>query len=226
MTSRPTFRLTPGDSVRVKPAVTDPDFGYALGGWQGRVTEVYARAKPPTVEIEWDSLTLAAMPAEQIAQCEAEGLDWQRMVLGLDEVEPAIARDSTGEVQRVAQQFQRQHAWEWLGEAGRRIQTVLAGIDPRDEMALLRAWRQHLSANWQLPYEAVVDEYQDRGPLQAGDQVKVLSISAIDDSYGLIVRLRLGRRQYDFPLCNLKVIDQASPNDQLVNDYRTWHANR
>ena len=226
MTSRPTFRLTPGDSVRVKPAVTNPDFGYALGGWQGRVTEVYARAKPPTVEIEWDSLTLAAMPAEQIARCEAEGLDWQRMVLGLDEVEPAITRDSTDEVQRVAQQFQRQHAWEWLGEAGQRIQTVLAGIDPHDEMALLKAWHKHLSANWQLPYAAVVDEYQDRGPLKAGDHVKVLSISAVDDSYGLIVHLRVGRRQYDFPLCDLKVSDQASPNYQLVDDYRTWYANR
>ena len=72
----------------------------------------------------------------------------------------------------------------------------------------------------------MVDEYQDRGPLQAGDQVKVLSISAIDDSYGLIVRLRLGHQQYDFPLCNLKVVDQSSPNSQLVDDYRTWHANR
>jgi hypothetical protein len=36
----------------------------------------------------------------------------------------------------------------------------------------------------------------------------------------------MGRRQYDFPLCDLKVIDQVSPNYQLVDDYRTWHANR
>jgi hypothetical protein len=93
-------------------------------------------------------------------------------------------------------------------------------------MALLKAWHKHLSANWQLPYAAVVDEYQDRGPLKAGDHVKVLSISAVDDSYGLIVHLRVGRRQYDFPLCDLKVSDQASPNYQLVDDYRTWYANR
>jgi hypothetical protein len=226
MKSRPTTVHAPGDSVQVKPAVIDPDFGYGLGGWRGRVVRVHARTKPPTVEIEWDSLTLAAMPAEQIAQCEAKGLDWQRMVLGLDDVEPAIARDSAEAVRHIGQQIQGQHAWDWLGEAGRRIQSVLAGINPHDEMALLRAWQQHLSANWQLPYAAVVDEYQERGPLQADDQVKVLSISAVDDLYGLIVRLRMGRRQYDFPLCDLKVIDQASPNYQLVDDYRTWHANR
>jgi hypothetical protein len=225
MKSRLTTIFAPGDPVRVKPAVIDPDFGYDLGGWQGRVVQVYARVRPPTVEIEWDSLTLAAMPAEQIAHCEAEGLDWRRMVLGLDEVEPAIARDSAGAVQHIGQQIQRQHAWDWLGEAGRRIQRAVAGVDPHDEMALLRAWQQHLSANWQLPFEAVVDENQDRGPLQVGDQVKVLSISAVDDLYSLIVHLQVGRRRYDFPLCNLKVSDRASSNYQLVDDYRTWHAN-
>ncbi|MBI5565365.1 MAG: hypothetical protein HY870_10730 [Chloroflexi bacterium] len=226
MTSRPTLRLTPGDSVRVKPAVIDPDFGYDLGGWQGRVVQVDARVRPPTVEIEWDSLTLAAMPAEQIAHCEAEGLDWRRMVLGLAEVEPAIARDSAEAVLKIGQQIQRQHAWDWLGEAGQSIQRVLAGIDRDDEQAQLKAWHTHLLANWQLPFEAVVDQYQTLGPLQVDDQVKVLSISAIDDSYGLIVHLQVGRRRYDFPLCDLKVSDQASSTYQLVDDYRTWHANR
>jgi len=226
MKSRPTTFPAPGNSVRVKPAVIDPDFGCDLGGWQGRVVKVQARVKPPTVEIEWDSLTLAAVPADQIAQCEEAGLDWRRIVLGFDEVEPAIARDSAEAVLQVGQQIQHQHAWDWLGEAGQSIQRVLAGIDRNDEQAQLKAWHTHLLANWQLPFEAVVDEYQTRGPLQVDDQVKVLSISAIDDSYGLIAHLQVGRRRYDFPLCDLKVSDQASPTYQLIDDYRTWHANR
>jgi hypothetical protein len=218
--------LAPGDSIRVKPTVHDPDFGTDLGGWQGRVVKVYARAKPPTVEIEWDSLTLAAMPSAQIAQCETDGLEWRRMVLALDEVEPAPARDAAGDVSRQAQHMQRQHAWEWLGESGRRIQQVLAGIDPADIMALLRAWQACLLANWPLPCDAVVDEDHSHGPLHVGDRVKVLGFSAVDDLYGLIVHVRLGRRQYDYPLCDLKVSAQASPAHQLIDDYRTWHANQ
>lgn len=226
MKPRSILILAPGDSARVKPTVIDPDFGYDLGGWQGRVVKAYARAKPPTVELEWDSLTLAAMPAEQIVQCEVAGLDWRHIVLDLAEVEPTSPRDSPDEVARLVQQLQRQHAWDWLGEAGQAIQGVLAGIDREDERAQLKAWRTHLSANWQLPFEAVVDEYQERGPLQVDDRVNVLSLSPVDNLYGLIVHLQMGRRQYDFPLCDLKVSDQSSPMYQWVDDYRTWHANR
>jgi hypothetical protein len=46
-----------------------------------------------------------------------------------------------------------------------------------------------------------------------------------DDSYGVIVDVRLGRRKYAFPLCNLEVADTESPNYRIVHDYRVWFAN-
>src|SRR5258707_10127028 len=58
-----------GDCVVVKPGVTDPDTGSEIGGWQGRISAVSAEEAeggPVLVSIEWDSLTLAAMPAELI----------------------------------------------------------------------------------------------------------------------------------------------------------------
>ena len=54
-------KWTIGDSVVVKPGVTDPDMDGDLGGWQGRVTAIYEDEDPVTVEIHWDSLTLKSI---------------------------------------------------------------------------------------------------------------------------------------------------------------------
>jgi hypothetical protein len=93
-------------------------------------------------------------------------------------------------------------------------------------MAILDAWEDYLAKHLSFPFEAEVSEYQERGPLQAGDRVKVHRIFDVDDLYGVIVRLRHGRRQYYLPLCELKVTDQHLPNYQLVGDYAVWFANR
>src|SRR5258706_13862712 len=83
-----------GDCVVVKPGVTDPDTESEIGGWQGRISAVSAEEAeggPVLVSIEWDSLTLAAMPAELIEYCEEEGLVWSGMALATDEIAPAAA---------------------------------------------------------------------------------------------------------------------------------------
>lgn len=69
------------------------------------------------------------------------------------------------------------------------------------------------------------DKY-NRGPLRSGDRVNVKGVSLVDDHYGIIVELRVGRRRYDFPLCDLEVADQRSANYQPVKDYAIWFANR
>jgi len=99
-------------------------------------------------------------------------------------------------------------------------------VDPDDEMALLYAWEDYLNERLDFPFEAEAAEFQERGPLQAGDRVKVTGINLVDDLYGVIVDLRVGRRKYAFPLCDLEVTDARSPNDQLVQDYAVWFANR
>ena len=109
---------------------------------------------------------------------------------------------------------------------GRRIQKVLAGVKHDDVMAALHAWEEDFEESRIFPFEAVVSEYQERGPLRSGDRVKVLHVSAVDDLYGSIVHVGIGRKRYDFPLCDLETADRESPKYQIVDDYRTWFANR
>src|SRR5258708_12567681 len=84
-----------GDCVVVKPGVTDPDTESEIGGWQGRISAVSAEEAeggPVVVSIEWDSLTLAAMPAELIDYWEEEGLVCSWMTLPTDEISPPAPR--------------------------------------------------------------------------------------------------------------------------------------
>jgi hypothetical protein len=71
-----------------------------------------------------------------------------------------------------------------------------------------------------------VDEFQERGPLRAGDRLTVLGIEDTDDLYGVIVSCRRGRQRYDFPLADLAAVDESSPNATTIQEYRVWFANR
>ena len=103
---------------------------------------------------------------------------------------------------------------------------MLDGVDPEDEMEQLDAWEEYLDENLEFPFEAEVSLWEKRGPLQDGDLLKVKDISGVDDMYGIIVEVRLGRKRFDIPLCELKVTDHRSANYQMVRDYGAWFANR
>src|SRR5438105_4488774 len=67
MPGKPSFRV--GDAVVVNPGVMDPDEPtLSLAGWQGWVTEIYA--KEGTLAFQWDSLVLKSIPADYIRKCE------------------------------------------------------------------------------------------------------------------------------------------------------------
>src|SRR5258706_12435812 len=89
-----------GESVVVKSGVTDPDTGRDIGGWQGRISAILDEAEILT--IRWDSLTLRSMPEALLAWSEEEGLSWSEMNLSPEEVEPAAARDTEGDVASAA----------------------------------------------------------------------------------------------------------------------------
>ena len=117
----------------------------------------------------------------------------------------------------------------WLGiePEGEHIQEVVnAAEDSTDEWSVMLAWEEHLRRNLEFPFEAEINEFQEYGPLQAGDRLTALGIEDVDDLYGVIVSCRRGRRRYDCPLADLAAVDENSPNAQPVQDYGVWFANR
>jgi len=218
--------LKPGDSVAIKPGVKDPDTGGNIGGWQGRISDITEGEDETIVEIVWDSATLKKMPRSMLEYCEDEGLDWRVMNIGASDVTPAPARDTEDDVEDAVEEIESQTAWLSLGEEGKRIQKVLAGIDPGDEMEILEAWEKHLREKLKFPFEAEVAELLRRGPLRIGDRLTVNGFSLVDDMYGIIAEVTKDQDRYDFPLCDLKATDRKSKNYQLLRDYVVWFANR
>lgn len=217
-----------GGSVVVKDGIMCPDMeSLSIAGWQGHVLEVFVgEDNERLVEIKWDSVTLRALPGYYISQSEEEGLDWTRMYLFIGDVEPAQPRDTEKDVELVVGELFALHSWDDLGEEGARIGSVLKDVDPDDMYGCVEAWGEHLEKVLVFPFDTIIVEGDYRGPLKYGDKLRVHSINIIDDHYGVIVNVRLGRLRYDHPLCDLEVLDKKSPNYQNVMDYVVWFANR
>src|SRR3954464_15356143 len=81
-------RFQPGDRVRVKYGVADPDFpDIPLGGWAGTVEMAEQVDDQITYEIEWDRKTLDGMHPVYKNRCERDGLDLETMWLGEEDLE-------------------------------------------------------------------------------------------------------------------------------------------
>lgn len=213
-----------GESVVVKPGVTDPDTGRDIGGWQGRISAILDEAEILT--IQWDSLMLKSIPPAHIAWSEEEGLSWSEMNLLLDEVEPAAARDTEDDVVVAIAELESQTGWLYLGgEQGQRIQAIMNRAEGHNEFSAFRAWHAYLEEHLVLPFAATVEEYQ-RGPIRQGARVTVLAITFLDETYGTIVSVKHKHGLNELPLCDLKAPEADAETRQLVEDYAVWFANR
>ena len=166
------------------------------------------------------------MPPSAIRRSEDMGLDWTTMGLYPEEVEHAEPRDTQAEVDALIEELSAEHAWDYLGIQGQRIHKVLQEVNEDDDMAAFEAWQEYLEAHLKLPFDAVVSEYQERGPLQVGDQVKVVGFEGVENLYGVLVDIKAGRIPYVFPLCDLKAANEKSANFTPTDDYAVWFANR
>jgi len=213
-----------GESVVVKPGVSDPDTGRDIGGWQGRISAIFDAEEILTMQ--WDSLTLKSIPPAHIAWSEEEGLSWSEMNLSLDEVEPAAARDTEDDVAAALKELESQTSWLYLGgEQGQRIQAIVNQAKSHDEFAVFRAWHAYLEQHLVFPFAATVEEYQ-RGPVRQGARVSVRAITLLDDTYGTIVAVKHKNGLNDLPLCDLKATGADAETQKLVEDYAVWFANR
>ncbi len=222
MTKTQKNRFQIGDFVKIKKGTSDPDFGIDIGGWQGQIEKI----EDGYLCIVWDSTTLSNFPDKYISQCEKEGLDWERIYLGTEEVELVVPCNRGNDLIQKRQEIQAKHRWDYLEDSGKRISKVLEHINPDDDLAAFEAWERYLIESLSFPFEAEISYYQTKGVLQQGDKIRIHSIWGYDDLYGVIVKLRYGRKVYHFPLCDIKVLDEKSTNSQIILDYRNWFANR
>ncbi len=210
------------DSVRVKAGVLDPEDEYTpLAGWQGRVVEVDMAGKLPLVGIQWDSLTLLAMPLEMICRNEIRGYEWQAMSLGFDDVEKVEPRDAESAVALAERTVKDRHRRMHTELMWRLEQTVLAGVNPGLGRAAAEAWRRYLQAHLTFPFEVRLESYTP--DLRPTETLKARKLAAIDEWDELVMEVR-GKKDYELDLFEIIVKDETSANFALVRDYMLWLA--
>jgi hypothetical protein len=215
-----------GQTVKVRNGVLCPDDSeFDLSGWTGRIIDL-VEDEEPTIGIEFDSITLKSIPEKFIKKSEQEGLDWSKIYLDVNDVERTKSRDTEQEAKIVRNEIKKHFEWIGIGSEGELIQSVINSAESFKEWDASKAWEKYLEENLQFPFETLIHEYQERGPLNEGDKLKVFGIELVDDHYGIIVACRKERKRYDFPLVDLKVTEKKSINSNIIEAYRTWFANR
>lgn len=97
-----------------------------------------------------------------------------------------------------------------------------------------RDWSNWLTKILSFPFKVERMEDFESNPFQDNDDkpfavghiVKVIEIEMEDDSYGIILKVREGRKTGYIPLCDVEVNSRKDENYWPVKEYVVWFANR
>ena len=98
-----------------------------------------------------------------------------------------------------------------------------------------RGWEDWLEDNVKFPFMVTrkedmsvnpFSETDTNKPFKVGNTMKVVAIEDEDESYGLIMKVREGRKTGYVPLSDLEVTPKDDPNFWYVREYVVWYANR
>ncbi len=220
-------RFALGDAVRVRSGVTDPDFAdIPLGGWVGKITEV-EEGHPPLYLIRWNQDTLKNMHPVYRKRCERDGLDFEEMWVGEEDLEP-----DAGDPVILEQPTKIVTPTLSMKNQDDRIRIVFGltrdDLLPDVDEASLRIYHKHLAANMEFPFAATWA--REIGMGEVTEKVTVLSLGGfeddpwIDDMYGILCKAKMSRGEGELPLAQIEKV-KGKPNKQLVEDYAYWFWN-
>jgi hypothetical protein len=224
--ANPRFKV--GDKVRVKSGVSDPDFpDMPLGGWTGTVTEIIEHKGGINCVFELDDRTLASLHPVYRKRCERDGLDFETMGLGEEELE----LDDGSEVQ-IEQPTGIKTPPLSEKDQDDRVRMAL-GLNHDDRLPEanyenLLKYHRYLSKNLVFPFKARFEK-----PVGWAKRVVMPLIitgllraenCAIDEQYGIIATGSDPEGSVDFPLAEIEV-KRVSQSCRMVRDYAYWFHN-
>lgn len=129
-------------------------------------------------------------------------------------------------------------------DTSRNVRETANGNLPKNEAAFNRKfrvwerrdWAAWLNRNLAFPFTAkrtddedvaYFTDIADREPFRLGHHMEIIGIaSEILPRYGILARVKEGRRRGWVPLMDLEVIPKTDPNYRPVREYTVWFANR
>ena len=94
-----------------------------------------------------------------------------------------------------------------------------------------RNWEEWLTKHLNFPFQAervddedyvYFSEISRSEPFRLNHVMKVVGIDSEDDFYGILVKVREGRRTATIPLIDLEPIDRNDQNLKYIEEYGYW----
>lgn len=98
-----------------------------------------------------------------------------------------------------------------------------------------RSWESWLRQNFKFPFLVKRMEDEDDAyftdtaklePFRLGHVMEVIGIEMEDDHYGVILKVKEGKKRGHVPLCDVEVMSTENENFWPVREYVVWFANR
>ncbi len=103
-----------------------------------------------------------------------------------------------------------------------RLEALLS--DCQNEWEQLAVLELYLEEHLEFPFRAVCDVLPEEGSygIVEGDRVWILGLLEADKRWGIMVRVRKGKRFFRCPLFRLSPKNLPTAAREAVNDYRAW----
>ncbi len=103
-----------------------------------------------------------------------------------------------------------------------RLENLLA--DCQNEWEQLAVLEVLIEEHIEFPFRAVCDVPPEQGSygISEGDRITVLGLLEADNRWGIMARVRKGKRLYRCPLFRLSPKNLSAPAKEAINDYRAW----
>jgi hypothetical protein len=212
-------RFEPGDKVRVKRGVRDPNFSdIPLGGWAGTIKEVEQSEGQTTFLIAWNRATLRDMHPIYKKRCERDGLELESMWLWDEELEPddgtpvPIEQPTSIVTKPLSEKDQDDRVRMALG---------VTHDDPLPDVnrKTLLAYHRYLAAHLKFPFKA---KSESDGMSLTIHRLLDPEEYDLDEFEGLFCEARSREGPFDIPLSQ---VDDVERNHRLVKDYGYWYWN-
>lgn len=105
------------------------------------------------------------------------------------------------------------------------IKAIIKNASSKKREDIEEAWLRYLQTQLDFPFMCEVNLFSYSEALADGDIVKVIWAEDFIDLYGMLMKIKKGRKTLYSPLAELKVLDTKSKNHIIVNAYLDWEAN-
>ena len=214
------FRV--GDLVQVLSGVKDTEYhDLTLGGWVGKIIKV-EEGQPTFYLIEWHKETLRQIHPVYKKRSECDGLVLEQMNLDAT----VLTRYLGGPIEPEPQTRIKTKPLSQGNQEDRvRMVMSLTKDDPLPNVtyACLVIYREYLEQNLKFTSQVTVRRETRYGDF--GENAQLIGMEdEVDESYGVICRVQLGRGIVEMPVVDLIDAD-VKQNRRILQDYRYWFSN-